>query len=98
MAKVRATKDFTYSDETGRVFVGQVFDTKNLRNDTALERHHYFIPFKGKVGDLFEDSKGRRFASEWQRNRAGDLEASDERSENFRVPAPRQSGRSVRVS
>lgn len=72
---VQALRDFTYDEELGRVRTGQVFTLGGHINDAGLLKHRHVAPFMGKLTDTCEDDKGRRFAEEWQRARAGDAEA-----------------------
>lgn len=68
---VQALRDFRYDDQVGQVRQGQVFRVGGHRNDQSLLRHRFMIVFDDNVGDLFEDNKGRKFATEWQKERAG---------------------------
>ena len=72
---VQALRDFTYDEKVGNVKTGQVFKLGNHINDKSLQKHGFFIPYTGKLSDLHQDDKGRRFAEEWQRTRAGDQDA-----------------------
>lgn len=73
--RVQALRDFTYDEKIGAVKTGQVFNLGGHINDASLLKHGHVALFTGKLADTCEDNKGRRFAEEWQRARAGDAEA-----------------------
>jgi hypothetical protein len=71
--KVQALRDFVYDDQIGQVRTGQVFSLAGHVNDAGLLRHRFVAPYQGDKP--VKDAKGREFAEEWQRTRAGDEDA-----------------------
>lgn len=71
---VVALRDFKYDVRLGKVYAGQLFELAGNVNDAGLARHRFVAEFDPSGQPPVQDSLGRWFATDWQRERANDME------------------------